>query len=63
MFPASLQTNRLQFRPIAAGDARAIFDAYAQDAQDRLHWVRNGAWIIRLKLYSLACQVQEGAND
>jgi RimJ/RimL family protein N-acetyltransferase len=33
MFPTSLQTHRLLFRPISADDAQAIFDAYAQDPQ------------------------------
>jgi RimJ/RimL family protein N-acetyltransferase len=33
MFPDSLQTTRLILRPIARGDAAAIFDGYAQDPE------------------------------
>jgi [ribosomal protein S5]-alanine N-acetyltransferase len=33
MFPNGFQTARLVLRPIAAGDAPAIFDGYAQDPE------------------------------
>ena len=33
MFPDGFTTARLRLRPVAAGDARAIFDGYAQDAE------------------------------
>lgn len=33
MFPTSFSTARLTLRPLQAGDARAIFDGYAQDEE------------------------------
>ena len=33
MFPDAFATARLRLRPVTAGDAPAIFDAYAQDAE------------------------------
>ncbi len=33
MFPDTIATARLHLRPVAAGDAPAIFDGYAQDAE------------------------------
>jgi hypothetical protein len=36
MFPEGFQTQRLLLRPIGLADARAIFDSYTQDPEDRV---------------------------
>ena len=63
MFPERLETARLLLRPIAAIDAAAIFDGYAQDPEVTrfLTW-RPHATIMETEAYVARCQIETVAK-
>lgn len=56
MFPDTFTTARLHLRPVAAGDAPAIFDGYARDAEVTRHLIwRPHRTIADTESYLAAC--------